>query len=289
MPPRRTSAPDIAVRDMTNLDESPWTTVQVLKDQLNKLAELSNTPTGRLMGIEDAPTAVAMAIDDLCEKIQHRVGDETGAPIQSLCISCHNIRDTTGSWRDLVSYYQQTSDMNLAWDICPACKEAQARNRLILSFFDVILGPSLLAIVPESAAFPEYAEMQGILDSQIEGFFMTVIEDHVFANYKFRVIFQEARGKHVLFVLSYATSTANKTFDQEFAREFLAAIVHQLRTEDTLTNLFLKIKKFGCVDRATLSEVPEYRKLNLTLKDNFLHLPEKNVGYFVETQVETRT
>ncbi|MFX0098355.1 MAG: hypothetical protein ACFFCS_02165 [Candidatus Hodarchaeota archaeon] len=203
-------------------------------------------------------------------------------PISSLCISCHDIKDTSNNWQELVSFYQQQSGTRLAWDICPRCSNVS--ENLILSYFDVILGPTVLVTIPENVKTADYTEISFILDSDSDGFFIKVIQDNFFANYKFQIKIESARGGLIFLALSYSTSAS--MFDQTFAETFLRSIVDEILTGTNLEALFMTEKKVGALNHRRLEENEEFKKIKLILEKNFTLIPTKKIHHYIEKQIQ---
>jgi hypothetical protein len=214
---------------------------------------------------------------------KEKTGTQEARPpsISSLCITCHNIKDATDHWHELVSFYQRQSGTRLAWDICPRC--SNVRENLILSYFDVIIGPAVLATIPEDLEIMDDSEISFILDSNSDGFFIKVIQDSFYANYKFQIKIESARGGIIFLALSYSTSTT--MFDQTFAETFLRSIVKEILTGTNLETLFLAEKKVGTLNPKTLNDNDEFKKIKLIMEKNFKLLPAKKIQHYIEQQI----
>ncbi len=193
--------------------------------------------------------------------------------VPKICISCKRVGDLEEKWNKIENYVHNISGKQLSWDVCPICQKTQ--NFLSLSYFDELMGPTVLLFAPEEDLNKFNEKISRILDLNNEGFFFNTIGDEIVANLQFGIPSQKARGGEITILISFIKH--GEEIRRDFAQFFLEGLRSGILALKDLDQVF--------IPEDSHKKETKMKQLKEFFLNNFNLISEKQVEFYLSEQL----
>jgi hypothetical protein len=190
------------------------------------------------------------------------------------CPSCKKVKDDFGYWDQLKDYIASHSMVKFENALCPDCMKQN--HKLILSYFDMKMGPKVFLSAPVKQLEPPLNEIASMMDfNPNDAFFVHSIGNYDIANRSFSVDSEKARGKQIDMLLSYAVK--KNYLDIEFAKNILKDFIPYIKNFKDIQTIFLNDPGVKSKDKKEKIE-----ELETIFHWYFQSINEKKIRYYID-------
>ena len=153
-----------------------------------------------------------------------------------ICPSCKKIKNDAGYWNGMVKFFENNPKYTVSKQLCSKCINKE--NKLILSYFDEIIGPNIILKAPLTEKIDLYRNsITELIDYNQFGYFSHNFGDYDYGNHVFEIP-GNVRGRKILIMISFIQPLNG--LKNKFVKSLLEEFVKELKDIEELSLYFEK-------------------------------------------------